>query len=119
MLYCSTHISLSTLETFVHLRAGGLPLNRFLVEIDVPEDVWKRAEDMRHPPIGWQAIPPVATSLDAGDKWLKANTSALMVVPSVIVPEEYNVLINPLHPDTKRLQARKLRRWTYDARLSK
>jgi RES domain-containing protein len=119
MLYCGTNIALAALETFVHLQAGGLPLNRYLVEIDVPDSVWNKADDTRHPPVGWDAIPAGAVSLNIGDGWVKANTSALMVVPSVIVPEEYNVLINPLHPDARRLQARKVRKWTYDARLDK
>lgn len=119
MLYCGANIALATLESFVHFGEDALPLNRYLVEIDVPDEVWKRAADMRNPPVGWQAIPPGAISLDIGDNWVKANTSALMVVPSVIVPEEYNVLINPLHPDTNKLKARKLRQWTYDSRLRK
>ncbi|WP_371867906.1 RES family NAD+ phosphorylase [Duganella levis] len=65
-----------------------------------PDDVWNKAHDMRHPPVGWDAIPAAAVSLDAGDSWVKAQSSTLMIVPSVIVPEEYNVLINPLHSDT-------------------
>jgi RES domain-containing protein len=118
MLYCGATIALAALETFVHLKAGGLPLNRYLVAIDVPDEVWARAHDLRAPPVGWDAIPAGAVSLNAGDAWLKANTSALLVVPSVIVPEERNVLINPQHPDARRLAARKLRKWTYDARLA-
>jgi len=119
MLYCGTNISLAALETFVHLKAGGLPLNRYLVEIEVPDDVWLKAHDMRKPPVGWEAIPAAAVSLNAGDSWVKANTSALMVVPSVVVPEEYNVLINPHHPDTGTFKAKKTRKWTYDSRLTR
>lgn len=117
MLYCGTSIALAALETFVHLKAGGFPLNRYLVAIDVPDDVWKKASDLRMPPVGWDAIPAGAVSLNAGDSWIKASSSALMIVPSVIVPEEYNVLINPVHPDTRKLGAIKVRKWTYDARL--
>ncbi|QJD99258.1 RES family NAD+ phosphorylase [Massilia forsythiae] len=119
MLYCGTNISLAVLETFVHLKAGGLPLNRYLVEINVHDDVWNKAVDMRNPPVGWDAIPAGTVSLNTGDNWIRANTSALMVVPSVIVSEEYNVLINPLHSDTKTFQVRKVRKWTYDSRLGK
>lgn len=119
MLYCGTNISLAALETFVHLKASGLPLNRYLVQIDVPDDVWNRAYDMRNPPVGWDAIPAGMVSLDAGDSWVKGNLSALMVVPSIIVPEEHNVLINPLHPDVKKLTARKMRKWTYDSRMAR
>jgi RES domain-containing protein len=42
-----------------------------------------------------------------------------MIVPSVIVPEETNVLINPLHPDSIGITARKVRKWVYDPRLTK
>lgn len=117
MLYCGASIALAALETFVHLKSGGFPLNRYLVEIVVPDAIWNKAHDMRKPPVGWDAIPAAAVSLNTGDSWVKANTSALMIVPSVIIPEEYNVLINPIHPDAPALNAYKVRKWTYDARL--
>ena len=41
----------------------------------------------------------------------------LLVVPSVVVPEEHNVLINPAHPDAKGIAAQKVRKWLYDPRL--
>jgi RES domain-containing protein len=119
MIYCASNISLAVLETFVHLKAGGLPLNRYLVELAIPDEVWGRATSLLPPAVGWDAIPAGKTSLDEGDRWLKANTSALLVVPSVIVSEERNVLINPLHPDTQRIAAHKVRKWTYDPRLTR
>ena len=78
MLYCASNISLAVLETFVHLKAGGLPLNRYLVELAIPEAVWKRATSLTPAPVGWDAIPTGKVSLDEGDKWLKANSSALL-----------------------------------------
>lgn len=119
VLYCGTNIALAVLETLLHFTAGGLPLNRYLVEIDVPDDVWRKAYDLRRPAVGWDAIPAAAVSLNAGDSWAKRNVSALMLVPSVIVPEEHNVLINPAHTDARKLAATKVRRWIYDARLIK
>jgi RES domain-containing protein len=117
MLYCASNISLAVLETFIHLKAGGLPLNRYLVEFTIPDAVWAAARLMPAPPVGWDAIPTGKVSLDAGDAWLKGGRSALLVVPSVIVGEECNVLINPLHPDAARITARKVRKWVYDPRL--
>lgn len=117
MVYCASNISLAVLETFVHLKAGGLPLNRYLVELDIPTAVWKKAARLIVPPIGWDAIPTGRVSLDEGDAWLKSNKSAVMLVPSVIVPEECNVLINPGHPDTRHIKANKVRKWGYDPRL--
>ena len=103
VVYTASTASLACLETVVHLNAASLPLNRFLVRIDVPDAVWQarqtwRLEDL---PVGWSAVPEGKVSLDLGDKWLHTRESALLVVPSVVVPEEFNVLINPLHPSAK------------------
>ena len=118
-IYASSTRSLACLETVVHFNSGGLPMNRYLVEITVPDDVWAAAVVERVPalPIGWDAEPLGRVSLDHGTNWLRAKRSALLVVPSVIVPEELNVLINPLHPDSTGIRAQKVRRWLYDPRL--
>ncbi|MFD1556693.1 RES family NAD+ phosphorylase [Paraburkholderia silviterrae] len=118
VLYTAENRSLACLETLVHL-GGALPLNRYLVRIDIADAVWRRAQKLDHTaaPIGWDAIPKGKASLDYGDAWLTANTSALLLVPSAIVPEEFNVLINPSHKDIARVKATKMRRWSYDARI--
>jgi RES domain-containing protein len=119
VVYTATSISLACLETVVHLNADDLPLNRFLVRIDVPDDIWNGRQILALPnlPIGWTALPEGKVSLDIGDAWLNAGSSALLVVPSVIVPEECNVLVNPLHPDAADISACKVRQWFYDHRL--
>jgi RES domain-containing protein len=121
MVYASSTRSLACLETIVHFNAGGLPMNRYLVEVSVPDEVWAAAvfESASTLAIGWDAEPPGKVSLDHGTTWLKARRSALMVVPSAIVPEEHNVLINPLYPDRTGVTARKVRKWLYDPRLIK
>lgn len=118
MLYTSGSIALAYLETVVHLGARDLPLNRYLVEIELRDALWSGAVrfDTRQQ-VGWDALPEGKVSLDAGTMWAASLASALMIVPSVIVPEEANILINPFHPDAARLRPRKVRRWTYDARL--
>ncbi len=113
--YSSESIALAVHETVMHLRSGGLPLNRYLVRIDVPDDVWA-ARRVLMPPVGWDALPAGMISVQAGDAWLRSKASALLVVPSVIVPEESNVLINPLHSDVPRIAATALRKWHYDPR---
>lgn len=120
LVYTSSSIALACLETMVHLGSDDLPLNRYLVRIDVPDRIWSDAE--RFDPalnVGWDAVPTGKVSLDAGDTWARSLRSALLVVPSAIVPEEANVLINPGHGDTSQVRARKMRRWTYDARLKR
>ena len=119
LLYCAGNPSLACLETIVHLGAGGLPLNRYLVAIDLADRHWAareehRAEDL---PVGWDALPPGKVSLDFGDRWLAEKRSLVLAVPSAIVPEDRVVLINPLHPEAASVKATKLRRWLYDERV--
>jgi RES domain-containing protein len=112
-------MALAGLETVVHLASGSLPLNRYLVRIDIPDLVWKSREIItdKTAPVGWDALPAGKVSLDFGDDWLASLRSALLEVPSVIVPEEGNILVNPLHPDVKGITAAIVRKWVYDARL--
>jgi RES domain-containing protein len=120
MLYCSENIALACLETFAHLKSlGGLPLNRYLIQIRIPDALWERAVKLTADtaPVGWDAQPIGIVSLDEGDKWLGATTSAIMIVPSAIVPDEHNILVNPHHPKAKQITAKKIRKWVYDSRM--
>lgn len=120
MLYASGSIALACLETLIHLGADDLPLNRYLVRIEIPDAVWSAAARFdAEANVGWDAIPEGKVSLDAGEIWSASRRSALLFVPSVIVPEEPNILLNPLHADAASIKPRKIRRWTYDARLQK
>ncbi|MGH8857197.1 MAG: RES family NAD+ phosphorylase [Polaromonas sp.] len=118
MLYTAPSIAMACLETIVHLDGSkSLPLNRYLVRIDVPDDVWAQVTTMdaaSH--VGWDALPAGKVSIDWGTKWCAGMTSALALVPSVVVPEEFNVLVNPRHADAAKLRAAKIRKWMYDPR---
>ena len=121
VVYTSETQALACLETLVHLNAGGLPLNRYLVRVTIPATVWAaaRTETPGSLPIGWDADPSGRASIQFGAAWLGSMASALLRVPSIIVPDEYNVLINPQHSDSKAVNAIKIRKWLYDPRLTK
>jgi RES domain-containing protein len=120
-VYTSENRALACLETMAHLNAGGLPLNRYLVEITIPAHVWdaREEQDAAALPVGWDARPPGRTSIQFGTAWLRSRRTPLLVVPSVVMPEERNVLINPLHPASAAVSARKARLWTYASACSR
>ena len=120
-VYTSQTRALACLETVVHLNAGGLPLNRYLVEVTIPDGLWINAQMTTSAslPVGWDAEPAGRTSIEFGTTWIRSGTSAILVVPSVIVPEEFNVLINPQHSGSARVSAAKVRKWLYDPRLAR
>jgi RES domain-containing protein len=116
VVYAATSIALATLETAAHVDPGGLPLNRFLIELHVPDDVWEgRVEfTVKAPPRAWNAVPAGRASIEVGSRWLQSASAAIATVPSVIVPEESVALINPRHPNAARIVPSNLRRFEYD-----
>jgi RES domain-containing protein len=116
VLYTAPTISLAVLETAAHIDDTGLPLNRFLVRIEVPDEVWKarEAREAASLPPAWAAIPPGRASVRIGADWLRGGKTPILLVPSVIVPEEPVALINPLHPLAKGIRAAVVRRLDYN-----
>jgi RES domain-containing protein len=116
VLYTAPTIAIAVLETVAHVDDSGLPLNRFLVRIDVPDTVWnvRQLIDVSTLPVSWAAIPAGRVSVQAGADWLRGMATAILQVPSVIVPEEPVALINPLHPDAKKVSAKIVRQFEYN-----
>ena len=116
VVYAAPTLALAVLETAAHIDLAGLPLNRFVVEIDVPDSIWAAAGDLPEAALhrSWSAVPAGMASVQVGSAWLKESSSAILLVPSVIVPEESVALINPKHPDARRIKARVVRKFEYD-----
>ena len=116
VIYAAPAISMAVLETAAHIDDVGLPLNRYLLEINVPDDVGFLAEELDDASLSpaWSAIPAGRASVKIGSAWLTALRSPILLVPSVIVPEEHIALVNPKHPDCKSITARIVRRFEYN-----
>jgi len=116
VVYSAPAIAMAVLETAAHVDDSGLPLNRYLVEIDVPDDVWAKREeiDIAKLPPTWAAIPAGRASVKVGSNWLSSLKSPILMVPSVIVPEEWVSLINPKHSEASRITAKLVRLFEYN-----
>lgn len=116
VVYCAPTIAMAVLETAAHVDDSGLPLNRYLVAIDVPDDVWVHREeiDTAALPPTWAAIPAGRTSVRIGSDWLSSLRSSILLVPSVIVPEEWTSLINPRHSEASKISANVVRLFEYN-----
>ncbi len=119
MVYCAENRSLAMLETLVHVPAAGLPQNRYLIAIDIPESVWLAREALEPGSVNqwvptWDAIPAASISSTFGSEWVRQGRSAVLCVPSVIVPEECCVLLNPAHLGEAGITAQVVRRVTYE-----
>ncbi|HZV34772.1 MAG TPA: RES family NAD+ phosphorylase, partial [Verrucomicrobiae bacterium] len=75
--------------------------------------------DMTALPNDWQEEPPPPSLQSLGDEWAKSGASAILAVPSVIIPKEFNFLVNPRHPDFTKLQIDAPTDFAFDPRLFK
>ncbi len=105
ILYCAPNPATALLEVLVHsgVREPEAFGHLHFLKLDVPDALHiERVEEAQLPP-DWSTRPDLTRAL--GDQWLRDGRSALLRVRSVLVPETYNLLINPRHPDSARITA--------------
>ncbi|MGE5321662.1 MAG: RES family NAD+ phosphorylase [Actinomycetota bacterium] len=105
------------LEVLVHLELDitSLPVGYKLLKIEAPSDLLPEDVKETEIPSRWRENPRVTAEL--GTNWLKRGGAALLRVPSAIVPETFNFVLNPLHPDAAKLKILWHRSYPWDSRL--
>lgn len=103
ILYTSAHLSLAIVETLVHTGPRDVPDGLVKLQIEIPESVTIDAKNESTLPRRWRGDPTGRTRA-VGDIWVKTAAAAAMRIPSAVVPEEDNVLINPQHEDAQRIR---------------
>lgn len=99
VLYTSSSCALATVEYAVHLRLGNSRDDFRLVSIEIPEGSVFRQINYENLDINWKNFPFHFSTQRIGNDWLKSKESLVLKVPSVIVPREFNCLVNPQHED--------------------
>ena len=119
VVYAASSSALALLETLVHVeRAELLRAEYVAVPLSVPADLAERLtpDDL---PADWRAWPHPASTRALGTAWFDERRSAALVVPSVVVPHEWNVLLNPTHPDFRLVGVGEPEPFPVDARLGR
>jgi RES domain-containing protein len=120
LVYTAETRALATLEVSVHLDfSEDLPTDRYYIEIEIPDDILILELNINDLPSNWDSKPPILETQFIGDDFVKGNSAAVLKVPSSIVPQEYNYLINPKHPETKRIKVVSKEVVQFDKRLKK
>ena len=117
MVYTASHLSLAALEYLVHIDVDEVPDDLLAVRMEVPEQATELAYTPGDLPSEWRRTPPPAECQEIGDQWASAGEHLLLRVPSVLVPEESNVLVNPAHPDARDVRIDSSRGFSHDPRL--
>ncbi|KVM73647.1 hypothetical protein WJ61_15460 [Burkholderia ubonensis] len=118
VVYLAEHPALALLETLVHLEIASvaqLPNGYQLLRVEVPDSV-AVAEIAEHDaPADWRTNPDWTKG--AGTEWLQTKPSALLRVPSAVVPHAHNFLLNPLHPAVAEIRVAEILQAPYDSRI--
>jgi RES domain-containing protein len=101
-LYTSEHASLAALEIIVHVNKPEKFQNLFLLAVELPDSAETAVIDEEKLKKNWQNEFEYTRFI--GNSFLKANGSLLLSVPSVLLPFENNIIINPTHGDFKKLK---------------
>ena len=115
--YASEHQSLALLEYFVHLDKDDPPTDLVVAVAEVPDDLRREQIAPGKLPRNWREASAPAELARLGDEFARRGEHAVLLVPSVLVTEENNCLINPAHPDCKRILLRDVRPLSYDPRM--
>jgi RES domain-containing protein len=117
MIYTADSLALAALEILVHLPASELLKRKFL-RIPVRFDSrLVKSLNLNDLPEDWDILPPPDSTQTIGTEWALKKESILYKVPSTIIREEFNYLINPLHPDVKKLSIGNAQKFAFDPRI--
>ncbi len=115
--YASEHQSLAMLEYFVHLDKDDPPGDLVLAIAEIPDDLTREQLEVSDLPANWRAAVAPFELARFGDEFAQDGEHCLLLVPSVLAPNENNYLINAAHPDYKRIVVRELEPLACDPRM--
>jgi RES domain-containing protein len=102
--YASDSIALAVLEVLVHLRDTEILESYTLCTLELPDEEIM-VLDPSALPEDWQGDPAPLSTAAIGDGWLAGGDGLALAIPSIIIPAQWNYLLNPAHPEYARLVA--------------
>lgn len=116
-LYTSSSQSLAILELLANTSSAILQQHFLLLTIAIPPGASIRKIAEKDLPVNWNIFPAPLNIQKKGDQWLKEGKELLLKVPSVIVPAEFNYVINPMHPDIGKVRVLSSQALVLDKRI--
>lgn len=117
MVYCGETRALCTTEIAVHTPLGNIPLDYKIITLEVPKSITIITLEPADLPADWKSLPHSHTTQLTGDAFVNEGKAAILKVPSVVVPGEYNYLLNPAHADFKKITIKSTEPFDFDERL--
>ena len=119
VVYASESLALSALETLVHVQKAHRHLAYISFRIEVPDEVRVEEVPRNRLPASWRKEPPPMETMAIGTRWANGSSTAVLKVPSAIIPQEHNYVLNPLHPDFRKIGNFETGPFSFDPRMWK
>ena len=117
VVYASSTLALAALEYLVHLDIENAPSDLVAMSIGIPSDAPVLTIAPQDLAKDWSRYPAHPGCTAVGDAWVAEGTALVLEVPSAVVPEESNILLNPRHARGEELTVDSLRPFSFDPRL--
>jgi RES domain-containing protein len=117
VVYASESRALAALEFYVHLSRNAIPPHLAIASIEILDKASRVDLRVADLPRDWRTYPAPRELAAIGAEWVRSGKSLLLRVPSAVMPPEYNILINPAHPESKGIRIARIEQYTTDHRL--
>lgn len=117
LIYTALNRSLAMAEVAVHFTLATLPADYVMLTVFIPDNLSIQKLHPSKLPPDWNAFPHVAATQLIGDRFVRENKYALLQVPSVVTQGDYNILINPHHPEFKKIGIIETVAFPFDGRI--
>lgn len=119
LIYTAANRSLAMAETAVHFTLATLPDDYMMITIFIPDDISMQKLTIADLPANWNTFPHNANTQITGDRFVTENKFCVLQIPSAVTRVDYNLLINPNHPDFKRIKITATEKFPFDKRIFK
>jgi RES domain-containing protein len=118
-VFASATLSLAALERFVHTDPDLEPIDLVAIPMEIGASIAIEAVEAGDLPQDWRAYPAPPSLSIIGERWLRAAHTAVLSVPSAVIPHERNFIVNPAHEDVAKLKIHTAEPFSFDPRLWK
>ena len=119
VVYLSDHPALAALETFVHLKNAATKIEFMMFRVEIPAEVSVLELTVATLPASWRDEPPTLETMAVGERWVREGKSAILKIPSVLVPAAANFVLNPRHPEAAKVRTDQGEKFSFDPRMWK
>ncbi len=117
LIYTAANRSLAMAEVAVHFSLATLPSDYMMMTIEIPDDVNISEIDNEKLPPNWNEFPHPSSTQIFGDNFVSESKYCVVKIPSVVTQGDYNLLINPKHPDFSKIIIKSVEKFPIDKRI--